>query len=85
VLHDGATIPLTRTEFDVLAALLASRGDVVPYATLAAAAGLPAEARSAKVLDVTLKRLRGKLELSGVAERLTVEKDAGARLEDVST
>jgi DNA-binding response OmpR family regulator len=81
VVHDGVTIPLTRTEFDVLAALLARDGDVVSYATLAAESGLSPDSSSAKVLNVTLKRLSGKLEASGAAERV-IATGAGARLDD---
>jgi DNA-binding response OmpR family regulator len=83
VVHDGVTIPLTRTEFDVLAALLAGGGDVVSYATLAAESGLSPDSSSTKVLNVTLKRLSGKLEASGAAERV-IAIAAGARLEDTA-
>jgi DNA-binding response OmpR family regulator len=83
--QDGVEIPLTRTEFDVLAVLLTHRGEVVPYQALAAEAQLAGDSRATKVLDFTLHRLGGKLAASGAVERVTTVPGAGARLDVISS
>lgn len=84
VVHDGVEIPLTRTEFDLLATLLTHGDEIVPYSVLAAQAGLTLDSNRTKVLDLTLRRLSEKLESSGAATRVVVTEGTGARLAETS-
>jgi len=76
----GATVALTRREFDLLLRLVDGRGRVLDRATLVADVW-PEDAPSQRVVDTTLKRLRRKLPtvgrrirtIRGVGYELTVD------------
>lgn len=81
---EGATVPLTRREFDLLMRLVDGRGRVLDRETIVADVW-PEDAPSQRVVDTTLKRLRRKLPtvgrrirtIRGVGYELT-EDDEGA-------
>jgi len=64
VTSDGATVALTRREFDLLVRLIDGRGRVLGRDTLVADVW-PDEMPSERVVDTTLKRLRRKLPALG--------------------
>lgn len=64
VTSDGATVPLTRRELDLLLRLVDSRGRVLARETIVADVW-PEDAPSERVVDTTLKRLRRKLPILG--------------------
>lgn len=74
-------VRLTGKEFDVLSVLLAHRGKVVPRPQLMAEVWDANWFGSTKTLDVTIGRLRHKLEAAGVAERVVAVRGVGFRLE----
>jgi DNA-binding response OmpR family regulator len=74
-------VALTGKEFDVLAVLMASRGKVVSRAQLMAEVWSEGWYGSTKTLDVTIGRLRQKLERAGSAERIITVRGVGFRLE----
>jgi DNA-binding response OmpR family regulator len=74
-------IALTGKEFDVLAVLMASRGKVVLRSHLMSEVWSEGWYGSTKTLDVTIGRLRQKLENAGTAERVVTVRGVGFRLE----
>ena len=74
-------VALTGKEFDVLAVLVASRDKVVSRGQLMAEVWSEAWYGSTKTLDVTIGRLRKKLERAGTAERVVTVRGVGFRLE----
>ena len=74
-------VALTGKEFDVLAVLMASRDKVVPRAQLMAEVWSEGWYGSTKTLDVTIGRLRQKLERAGSAEHVVTVRGVGFRLE----
>ncbi len=74
-------VPLTGKEFDVLNILAAHRDKVVARATLMADVWDENWYGSTKTLDVTIGRLRQKLEGVGVSERVVAVRGVGFRLE----
>jgi DNA-binding response OmpR family regulator len=78
----GATeVPLTGKEFDVLSVLAAHRDKVVSRAQLMADVWAENWYGSTKTLDVTIGRLRHKLEGVGMSERVVTVRGVGFRLE----
>lgn len=81
---DGASVPLTRREFDLLIRLVDGRGRVLARETIVADVW-PEDAPSERVVDTTLKRLRRKLPavgrrirtIRGVGYELTVDESDG--------
>jgi two-component system response regulator MprA len=81
VAHGSASESLTPTEFRLLGRLIASQGDVVRRHTLVAA-GWPHGAQvSDNTLDSYVRRLRTKLGVLGVADRLATVRGVGYRWE----
>jgi DNA-binding response OmpR family regulator len=74
-------VALTGKEFDVLAVLVASRDKVVSRSQLMAEVWSEGWYGSTKTLDVTIGRLRHKLESAGTAERVVTVRGVGFRLE----
>ena len=74
-------LPLTGKEFDVLAVLLGHRDKVVSRDKLMAEAWDENWYGSTKTLDVTIGRLRQKLENVGVPDRVVAVRGVGFRLE----
>lgn len=74
-------VPLTSKEFDVLAVLVAHRDKVVSRSQLMAEVWSEGWYGSTKTLDVTIGRLRHKLEKDGSAERVVTVRGVGFRLE----
>jgi DNA-binding response OmpR family regulator len=74
-------VALTGKEFDVLAVLMASRDKVVSRAQLMADVWSEGWYGSTKTLDVTIGRLRQKLERAGTVERVVTVRGVGFRLE----
>jgi DNA-binding response OmpR family regulator len=74
-------IPLTGKEFDVLAVLAAHRDKVVPRSQLMSEVWSEAWYGSTKTLDVTIGRLRQKLEAVTTADRVVTVRGVGFRLE----
>jgi DNA-binding response OmpR family regulator len=74
-------VALTGKEFDVLAVLMASRGKVVLRSQLMAEVWSEAWYGSTKTLDVTIGRLRQKLEGAASAEHVVTVRGVGFRLE----
>ena len=74
-------IALTAKEFDVLALLAAHRDKVVPREQLMSQVWDENWFGSTKTLDVTIGRLRNKLEEAGSAERVVAIRGVGFRLE----
>ncbi|MEU3403006.1 response regulator transcription factor [Streptomyces sp. NPDC006670] len=76
----GLPVPLTPTEFRILAALLAAAGELVPRRDLVRA-GWPEGAQvSDNTLDQYLTRLRRKLRKAGSTLTLTTSRGVGHRL-----
>ena len=74
-------VPLTGKEFDVLNILAANRDKVVPRDRLMADVWDENWYGSTKTLDVTIGRLRQKLESVGVTDRVVAVRGVGFRLE----
>jgi DNA-binding response OmpR family regulator len=74
-------VPLTGKEFDVLAVLVANRDKVVSRGQLMAEVWSEGWYGSTKTLDVTIGRLRQKLEKVGTTERVVTVRGVGFRLE----
>jgi len=74
-------VALTGKEFDVLAVLMSNRGKVVSRTQLMAEVWSEGWYGSTKTLDVTIGRLRQKLERAGTAERVVTVRGVGFRLE----
>ncbi|WP_151081420.1 response regulator transcription factor [Nocardioides cynanchi] len=77
----AAEVPLTGKEFDVLSVLVAHRDKVVSRAQLMADVWAENWYGSTKTLDVTIGRLRHKLEDAGMSERVVTVRGVGFRLE----
>jgi two-component system, OmpR family, response regulator len=80
VRHDDREVPLTPTEFRVLAALAAAPGDVVRHATLVAAAWPDGAMVHDNTLHVYLARLRRKLREIGASAEIDTVRGVGYRL-----
>jgi two-component system response regulator MprA len=80
VIHDGARIPLTPTEFRLLAALAARPGEVVRRATLVSAGWPEGAIVHDNTLDAYLARLRRKLRDAGVAQAIHTRRGLGYEL-----
>jgi DNA-binding response OmpR family regulator len=74
-------VPLTGKEFDVLTVLVAHRDKVVSRQQLMSEVWSEGWYGSTKTLDVTIGRLRQKLEKVGTAERVVTVRGVGFRLE----
>ena len=74
-------VPLTGKEFDVLSILAAQRDRVVSRGRLMADVWDENWYGSTKTLDVTIGRLRQKLESVGVTEKVVAVRGVGFRLE----
>jgi DNA-binding response OmpR family regulator len=74
-------VALTGKEFDVLAVLMTSRDKVVSRAQLMAEVWSEGWYGSTKTLDVTIGRLRQKLERAGSADHVVTVRGVGFRLE----
>jgi DNA-binding response OmpR family regulator len=74
-------VPLTGKEFDVLTILAANKDKVVSRGRLMADVWDENWYGSTKTLDVTIGRLRQKLESQGVTERVVAVRGVGFRLE----
>jgi DNA-binding response OmpR family regulator len=81
VTFGGAEIPLTTKEYDVLALLTASPGTVVSREQIMREVWDEHWFGSTKTLDVTIGRLRQKLEEAGVPERIANVRGVGFRLD----
>jgi len=81
VFYSDAEVMLTGKEYDVLDILVAERGKVVSRERLMADVWDENWYGSTKTLDVTIGRLRAKLEGSEVAERIVAVRGVGFRLE----
>ncbi|MFT4082743.1 MAG: response regulator transcription factor [Nocardioides sp.] len=77
----GEEISLTGKEFELLAVLVASRDKVVPRDQLMAQVWDQNWFGSTKTLDVTVGRLRQKLEAAGAVEKVVAVRGVGFRLE----
>jgi DNA-binding response OmpR family regulator len=77
-------VALTGKEFDVLAVLAANRDKVVSRSQLMAEVWSEGWYGSTKTLDVTIGRLRQKLERAGTAEHVITVRGVGFRLESYS-
>lgn len=78
---EGVEIALTAKEFDVLALLASHMDKVVPRDVLMNQVWDENWFGSTKTLDVTIGRLRSKLESAGVEERVVAIRGVGFRLE----
>jgi len=81
VYAEDREVPLTGKEFEVLALLASRRDKVVPREQLMAEVWDENWFGSTKTLDVTIGRLRTKLEAAGVSERIVAVRGVGFRLE----
>ena len=77
----GEEIKLTSKEFDVLSVLEAHRDKVVPRGRLMSEVWDENWYGSTKTLDVTIGRLRHKLEQAGLPDRVVAVRGVGFRLE----
>lgn len=78
---DQSEVALTAKEFDVLALLAASRDKVVSREQLMSEVWDENWFGSTKTLDVTIGRLRNKLEEAGAGDRVVAVRGVGFRLE----
>jgi DNA-binding response OmpR family regulator len=78
---DDREVPLTSKEFDVLALLANHRDKVVPRERLMSEVWDQNWFGSTTTLDVTIGRLRNKLEAAGVSEKVVAVRGVGFRLE----
>jgi DNA-binding response OmpR family regulator len=81
VYAEDREIPLTGKEFEVLALLASERGKVVPRERLMAEVWDENWFGSTKTLDVTIGRLRSKLEAASVSDKVVAVRGVGFRLE----
>ncbi|WP_310529764.1 response regulator transcription factor [Nocardioides sp.] len=81
VTMDKTEVALTAKEFDVLALLAASHGKVVSREQLMSEVWDENWFGSTKTLDVTIGRLRNKLEEAGAKDRVVAIRGVGFRLE----
>jgi DNA-binding response OmpR family regulator len=81
VYADGREVPLTGKEFEVLALLAGQRDKVVARERLMAEVWDENWYGSTKTLDVTVGRLRSKLEAAGVRDKVVAVRGIGFRLE----
>jgi len=81
VFAGGSEVALTGKEFDVLSVLAAQRDKVVSRDRLMAEAWDENWYGSTKTLDVTIGRLRQKLENAGVTDKVVAVRGVGFRLE----
>ncbi len=81
----GRELPLTAKEFDVLALLHTAPGTVFTRETLMDTVWDENWFGSTKTLDVTIGRLRQKLEEHGAPARVTTVRGVGFRLEPIQT
>lgn len=81
VMMDSTEVALTAKEFDVLALLAASRDKVVSREKLMSEVWDENWFGSTKTLDVTIGRLRNKLEEAGAPESVVAIRGVGFRLE----
>ncbi len=81
VLVDGTEVPLTTKEHDVLALLTRAPGSVVSRETIMAEVWDEHWFGSTKTLDVTIGRLRQKLDDAGAPERIVNVRGVGFRLD----
>ncbi len=81
VTMDETEVALTAKEFDVLALLLAHRDNVVSREQLMSEVWDENWFGSTKTLDVTIGRLRNKLEEAGACDRVVAVRGVGFRLE----
>jgi DNA-binding response OmpR family regulator len=81
VFAGAAEVALTGKEFDVLSVLAAQRDKVVSRDRLMAEAWDENWYGSTKTLDVTIGRLRQKLESAGVTDKVVAVRGVGFRLE----
>jgi DNA-binding response OmpR family regulator len=81
VYADDTEIKLTSKEFDVLTVLEAHRDKVVPRGRLMSEVWDENWYGSTKTLDVTIGRLRHKLEDAGLSDRVVAVRGVGFRLE----
>ena len=81
VYSGDSEVPLTGKEFDVLSILAANKDKVVSRGRLMADVWDENWYGSTKTLDVTIGRLRQKLESQGVIERVVAVRGVGFRLE----
>jgi two-component system OmpR family response regulator len=77
IVHDGTRVPLTPTEFRVLAALAARPGEVVRRASLVAAAWPDGAIVHDNTLDAYVARIRRKLRTAGTAETIETARGVG--------
>jgi len=77
IVHGDARVPLTPTEFRVLAALAAKRGDVVRRATLVAAAWPDGAIVHDNTLDAYVARIRRKLREAGAPVSVSTARGVG--------
>jgi DNA-binding response OmpR family regulator len=84
VTYGPAEVALTAKEFDVLALLAASRDKVVSREQLMSEVWDENWFGSTKTLDVTIGRLRNKLEEAGADDRVVAIRGVGFRLESGS-
>jgi DNA-binding response OmpR family regulator len=82
---DDREVPLTGKEFEVLALLAGQRGKVVSRERLMAEVWDENWFGSTKTLDVTIGRLRSKLESAGVTDKIVAVRGVGFRLEGGTT
>lgn len=80
LVHDAARVPLTPTEFRLLASLAARTGEVVRRAALVAAGWPDGAIVHDNTLDAYLARIRRKLRAAGISEPITTARGVGYRL-----
>jgi DNA-binding response OmpR family regulator len=78
---NGTEVALTGKEFDVLAVLTANRDKVVSRSQLMSAVWSEGWYGSTKTLDVTIGRLRQKIERAAPTDRIVTVRGVGFRLE----
>ena len=79
-INGAQPVPLTPTEYRVLAAVTAAHGDVVRRAALIAAGWPDGSTITDNTLDAYISRIRGKLRQSGRTEQLANVRGVGYRL-----
>jgi two-component system, OmpR family, response regulator len=77
VVHDGRSVPLTPTEFRLLAALAGSRGEVVRRSTLLSAGWPDGAVVHDNTLDSFVARVRRKLAEAGSGARIETRRGVG--------
>ena len=80
IAHDGVRVPLTPTEFRLLAALAASPGQVVRRGALVAAGWPDGAIVHGNTLDAYVARIRGKLRQAGTPQVVETARGVGYRL-----